>query len=523
MSDSGDGSVTSRLTRVERLYWIDSNAASNEAQAWLDTLGPDGDGATTRRLKVVLATVGVKRGFISQSVAEVQQILLWAVDHGERRLQSRCHRLLGWVCDMVGDQALAQEHAVASNDLLDESDDPVLRAAARLGLADSLGSPSSIKESRRHYDEALQLVSDDDETGIRYTIQNNYAHTEFLANELAAALVAVERLLSISAANDRPLMLFARDTVASVYLAVGKVGEAEQMLALVMDPTFVPDSEPDSTAMCLVTLSEVYRNQGRLDRAQEAVRRCSSLCSRYGLVRWAAQVAREQAEICAGTGDFRDAFEAYRDYHRQYVALGTSDREARSQILDAMFQTSEARRESERYRELAERDSLTGLHNRRHMEDKLSHVLTTVREGGPPVAVGMLDLDHFKRINDILSHVVGDDVLRTVGQILTRATAEVAGGAATRIGGEEFLLILPGTDADRAREFFDALCGSIASYDWLPVTKGIPVTASIGVVVAPTDGQRRSALLRAADVRLYAAKHGGRNRVVYADTDPARV
>ncbi|QTE30004.1 tetratricopeptide repeat protein [Pengzhenrongella sicca] len=106
------------------------------------------------------------------------------------------------------------------------------------------------------------------------------------------------------------------------------------------------DENPDGSAMCLVTLAEVYRALGRADRAQRAIDQCRVLCERYGLPRWAAEVSREQAEICAATGDYRGAFEAYREYHRQFEVLGTSANDARGRMLEVMFQATDARRES---------------------------------------------------------------------------------------------------------------------------------------------------------------------------------
>jgi len=466
---------------------------------------------------VLLANISRTRGDPSRSAAEVQQILAWAERHGEVALQSRCHDVLGSVFEMVGDPALALEHAVLVNDLIDESEVPLMRAAARLCLADALGSAGSFDESRRRYNEALRLVIDDTDTNIRYMILNNLAYTEYLAGNPGAALETVEHLIALSAANSRPIGMYARDTIARVYLTAGRLDEAERMLLPAIE-TANDDPNPDAISAALVTLAEVYRIQGRLDAAQRVIDQCATLAAGHGLVRWLTEVAREQAESYAANLDYRRAFEAYRSYHAQSVALGASENEARGRILEAMFQTAESRRESERYRELAERDPLTSLHNLRFVDEHLSIAAIRSGEGGPCFAIAMIDIDHFKRINDALSHAVGDEVLRMLGEILKRAANRVAGGIAARLGGEEFLLILPGADAAEARERFEEVRSDIADYDWNPITAGLPVTASIGVALAPEDGVQTSDLLRAADVRLYVAKRDGRNRVVHTAT-----
>ena len=510
--DRSADDVAARLERVEALYWSDKDRAVEAAQEWLAQLGPEDLGVTSRRLGLVLSSVRLRRGEIGRSAAEAQQTLLWAVQNDERALQSRCHWLLGSVFETVGDRAKGLEHAVAANDLLDESDVPLTRAAARLCLADVLGSVGSYEESERRYAEAMQLVSDD-ATNIRYMILNNLAFTQFLAKHLDDALATVDRLIRVSALNDHALGLYATDTIGRIYLAVGRVAEAAAMLEPAMGVA-TTDPNPDSVAMCLVTLAEVYRAQRRPDLAQGVIDRCRPLCERFELARWSAELSREQAETFAMTSDFRGAFEEYRSYHAQFEALSARAAEARGRVLEAMFQTTEARRDSARYRALAERDPLTGLYNRRHVDEQLSLALVGLRDGGSPLAAAMIDLDHFKRINDRLSHDVGDEVLRSVARLLEQFVAAVPGGVAARMGGEEFLVVLPGIDDADAAERFEDLRRSIADHDWSPITSGLPVTASIGVAVAPTAGSTRSALVGTADARLYLAKDRGRDRVV---------
>lgn len=515
MVGTDQDAVGIRLASVERRFWIDRDDALQLALDWLAEFGDAEYGATGRRLQVLIAAVTIHRADPSRSAIDVQQILAWAQQHGEIALQSRCHDVLGSLFEMVGDPAAALEHAVAANDLLSESEAPLMRAAARKCLADALGSAGSLDEARRRYDDALRLVIDDPDTNIRYIILNNLAFTEHLAHNNDEALEAVERLVGLSQLSDREIGMSARDTIARVYMAAGRLDEAEIMLLPAMNSVF-SDAHPDSSAAALVALSELYREQGKLGKAQAVIDRCRDLAQRNSLNRRTTEVAREQAEVHAANADYRAAFEAFRDFHEKFEALGASENEARGRILEAMFQTAESRRESERYRELAERDPLTGLHNRRFVDEHLGSALMRLREGGLPLAIAMIDLDHFKRINDTLSHEVGDEVLRALGRILIDAAKAVPDAIAARLGGEEFLLILPETDAETAHAYFEGLCRTIAGYNWAPITHTLPVTASIGVALAPDDGSQSSDLLRAADVRLYVAKRDGRNRVVHS-------
>jgi diguanylate cyclase (GGDEF)-like protein len=200
--------------------------------------------------------------------------------------------------------------------------------------------------------------------------------------------------------------------------------------------------------------------------------------------------------------------------------LQSAERDARARALQAMYETTEARRQTRRYRELSLRDPLTGLYNRRFVDDRLPRLLDRADGAAEPVTVALLDLDHFKRINDTCSHEVGDRVLRIVGELLQEAgespgTEGGAGSFAARMGGEEFLLVLVGADDSTAARRLEDVRRAIRTHPWAEVTGQVPVTVSIGAArSAGTAGSTPAELLGRADAHLYAAKRNGRDRVV---------
>lgn len=501
------------LSDIEALYWNDRPRARSEALAWLGRLSPDHEGTTSHRLGLVIASVDHLQGDAAQGATYAQQALDWALARGELGVQARCHRFLSAAFRRVGESGLSLEHAVSANDLLEDSELPSVHAAARLCLGDALGAAGSYDESQRRYREALLFMGEDDLPMMLLAILNNSAFTYHVAHQANDALAAVDLLLRTSAAHHLVLGMSERDTVARVLVVADRIVEAERVLAPAMEP-LTEDGDPDGFAMGNVTLAEVCRRQGALDRAQAAIDRGLALCRRYGLAQATVEFTREQAELFAAGHSYQLAFEKYREYHSRSNALVADRQNARGRVFEAVFRTAEARQESARYRELAERDPLTGLYNRRYIDEQLTQRLTAVFDGESSLAVAMIDIDKFKRINDLHSHQIGDEVLRALGRILSECAASVAGGVAARMGGEEFLLILPRVDANEASVLMEFLRQAISDYDWQSLTDRLTVTASIGVAIAPIDGVEGSELLRTADARLYLAKEQGRNRCV---------
>jgi diguanylate cyclase (GGDEF)-like protein len=163
-------------------------------------------------------------------------------------------------------------------------------------------------------------------------------------------------------------------------------------------------------------------------------------------------------------------------------------------------------------------DSLTGLPNRRAVQNALKRMIAQAGRTLSPMAVLLLDLDHFKQINDSYGHDRGDAVLAAVGDVLASAlrTSDFVG----RNGGEEFIALLPDTGAEGALEAAEKLRDAIARLTLPGIDRAI--TASVGAAVYPHTAADPESLLRLADRALYAAKAGGRNRADIADT-PAGV
>ncbi len=193
-----------------------------------------------------------------------------------------------------------------------------------------------------------------------------------------------------------------------------------------------------------------------------------------------------------------------------------NDIQALESVADILATATQNARYVDRVRQLAYRDGLTGVFNRRYFESRLVDEITRAARYGGGVSVLMVDIDHFKKINDDFGHMLGDDVLRLASAIFVRNLRKV--DVVCRYGGEEFAVVLPATQGASAAAVASKLRRAVGNNHFPGVP--YPVTVSIGVSEFPTNGITRDDIVRAADTALYEAKESGRNRVCLAANTP---
>jgi diguanylate cyclase (GGDEF)-like protein len=182
--------------------------------------------------------------------------------------------------------------------------------------------------------------------------------------------------------------------------------------------------------------------------------------------------------------------------------------------VDLDHLTASVRVRAQRYRTLRssmQRDGLTGLLNHRHAKESLEAELARARRTGSPLSVAMLDIDHFKNVNDTHGHPVGDQVIRSLARILTQRLrrSDVIG----RYGGEEFIVLLPDTPGDHAATVLDELRQSFSVLTHQGTEGTFSCSLSCGVTAALPDSDGVDSVIARADQALYRAKEGGRDRV----------
>ena len=328
--------------------------------------------------------------------------------------------------------------------------------------------------------------------------------------EAEDALRLLDRSLAIARQYGyKRLEAYCLQTMGEAYQAMSRpevaLGMADQFLQLARD-----SNDKWVEAYGLACVGEVRHQLGQhaaaiglLDTALESFQVLGSRDE-------TARVLRILSQAHEAEGSLNEALACLRQAGAIEQCLKNEETERRSRALSARRRLEQASREAERYRRLAMEDSLTGLANRRQLDERLASLMRDVESRGTVLTVALADVDHFKGINDGFSHAVGDEVLRCVGEIL-RSHCRL-GDMAGRFGGEEFMLIFRGLDMRGASEACERVRRAVETWDWKSIHPQLRVTLSLGLASSTSFGEPQG-LLDAADHWLYEAKHHGRNQV----------
>ncbi|MBM5571504.1 MULTISPECIES: tetratricopeptide repeat-containing diguanylate cyclase [Deefgea] len=319
------------------------------------------------------------------------------------------------------------------------------------------------------------------------------------------------------------------------YHALGKYTEAQAWLHAAWDLNQNLDYLW-SQSINLMALGRVYLAQQRNDEAKEYLLLALKTIQSFGSHPLLLRVYSLLAQLGETNHDYQLAWQFRRKYHElaiqdaQQLAKEklTNALERRIKDLDSQLFVLQTRQENNLLRQKNTADSellqtlrnatlqdpLTGASNRRHLDQEMPLMYQRCMEENRPFTILMVDLDHFKRVNDRFGHPIGDDVIRSSASILLQSCR--GGDLVARFGGEEFALLLPGAAGTTAVEVAERIRKRIENFDWQRFHPDLKVSCSIGVAEMNQEASA-SELLNCADQALYQAKEKGRNRVEFFD------
>jgi diguanylate cyclase (GGDEF)-like protein len=459
---------------------------------------------------------------------------------------SKTLRAISFVHDALGDFASALDCQFKALTLDERIGDESSRAASlrTIGIVYSRsGDPVAGLE---FYRKSLALCTRDGDAIERAKTLNNIGINLKNLGDLTGAQAALDEARQVFV--DLGLPLHEAATLNNAGLVLERLGDhaaAERTLREALDLS-ESTGYRYGVAHASLALGKLYLARGRHADARTWLDAALDTCRRHQLRPTQYEVHEALAELHERTGDTAAALAHYRQFHaleREVQSEAASDK---LRALKIQLELAAARREAELERERQEsltranaeldalnvtlteanlqktmlldklerqtyEDALTGIANRRRLDQRLADEFALALRHGRPLAVAMVDLDHFKAVNDRFSHAVGDAALRATAKVMTsrmRHTDLVA-----RFGGEEFVIVLVETDAAAARQVCEQLCEAIAQFGWTSIHPGLQLTVSIGVC-ADTSVPSYDRMLALADRNLYSAKAAGRNRVV---------
>lgn len=478
------------------------DAYDGALSAFEDARDDDAIAKTLRAISLVYDALG------DSSRALDYQFRALAIDQqtGSDRSRAATLRMIGVVYSRTGDAASGLDFYRRSLALCAAPTDAVERGKTLNNIGINLKNLGQLDEAETALGEAYQVF-----VGLGLPLQqcatlNNIALVQERKGDVATAERTMREALALSEATGY------RYGVAHASLALGR--------------------------LCLAT--------GRHGEAHTWLAAALAVCERHNLKPTQFEVHHALADYHEKTGDAASALMHFRKFHELERSVQSEAARDKLRALQIQFELTAARRETEIERErqasltraneeldalnisLTEanlqktmlldqlerqtyEDALTGLANRRRLDQRLADEFALALRHGRPLAVAMADLDHFKAVNDRFSHAVGDAALRATAKILgaqVRHTDLVA-----RFGGEEFVVLLVETDLAAAQRVCEKLRHAISQFNWSSIHPALSLTISIGVT-ADTSVPTHDRMLAAADRNLYAAKAAGRNRVV---------
>jgi diguanylate cyclase (GGDEF)-like protein len=482
-------------------------------QAVLPMLRESGDDAGRADVLCDMAMAFLDLGLNQEALDHISESVEAARACGDARMLCLAYNRVGLTKGHLGRFEEAERFLAESLAMAREigSDEEIYRALTNLGVVasdafdacesrgDTAGAREAIERARRHGEEALIAARGSGNAYREALTMSNLGRYLGVSGQDKPAFTLLDRARALALEHGhRSLVLACEGNRAELMVRLGRHDDA---IAILTDG--------------LAGAQELYANSMVLDMHRQL---------------YLAHKAR---------GDFKEAL----DHHERYHALTREQLEQRNdaqsrlmmnrlELDQARFGAERSRMEAELQRVRAEQmtaeaerlqdqarelrryvlaDPLTGLGNRRQVERELPRLLQHSARTGEPIAAAVLDLDHFKQVNDRHGHAVGDAVLTATADLFR---ARVRGGdLIARMGGEEFLIVFPQASHAWAREACERLRLAVQDHDWAQIAPGLAVTVSIGLCVrgAPVEA---ALLIEEADAALYRAKKEGRNRVV---------
>ncbi len=431
---------------------------------------------------------------------------------GDKYLIGQIQSLLGRIHWHIDDYPAAMDYYLNALKLVQKEHHPDLEISLINGLGMVQYGLENYVESLGYFKACLQKASAEDLTG-RADANNNIAYVlHMLGRDREAVEYAAAALALFNGMGAYVGKLHTLHSLGAIHFALRNYA-----LAMTYLQEGLELSRKNKSQLLELTyvseISRIHQIDGNLDRAEHELLVALHLAEEINSQTNISLIHERLVGVYKGKQDYKSALDHFEAFHTAHQKVFNDRSDRRVKNLEILNQVENARKEAELYRELAGTDSLTNLVNRRHFLEIAEIALQRATSEKGQLAIVMLDIDHFKDVNDQFGHKVGDEILSAVAASIKKSLR--GGDVAGRYGGEEFVVLVSDANSDQCLKIAERIRRVVAQQAIRVGHSDVKVTVSLGLAwTNPGQAVSLDVLINCADQALYLAKGQGRNRVV---------
>ncbi len=441
---------------------------------------------------------------------------------GDKYLIGQIQSILGRIYWHVDDFPTAMDHYLNGLKQVQTENHPDLEISLTNGLGMVQYGLENYPAALGYFKTCLVKANEDDFVG-RADANNNIAYVLHLLERDQEALdYAMAGLALFNQIGTYVGKLHTLHTVGSIHIALGNYDQAMSFLQQGLELSKKNNSQLLELTYTL-EITRLHQVHGALDQAEKDLLQALQQAEQINSLTNISLIHERLVEIYKIKEDYKSALGHLEAYHETYKKIFNDKSDRRIKNLEILNQVELSRKQADLYKELAGTDFLTGLFNRRHFYEIADNMLLQAIVDKSHLAIIMLDIDHFKIVNDTYGHKVGDEVLASVAGRIKKSLR--GGDIAGRYGGEEFVILVANTPPEFCTNIAERIRRAVAGQPIQADQSSLNVTISLGVAcIDPDQATKLEVLINSADQAMYTAKNQGRNRVVaWTQKEPAPI
>ena len=435
-----------------------------------------------------------------------------ALQISDKYLTGSIQSLLGRIYWHIDDYATSMDYYLNALKLVQTEHHPDLEISLINGLGLVQYGLENYNESLGYFKACLEKATEEDVTG-RADANNNIGYVlHMLGRDREAVEYGSAALKLVNQTGNYVGKLHTLHSLGAIHFALRNHAMAMKYLQEGLELSRQNNSQLLELTF-VSEISRIHQIEGDVDQAEEKLLKALQIAESINSLTNVSLIHERLIEIYKERQDYKSALEHFEAFHSAFKKIFNDKSDRRIKNLEILNQVESARKQAELYRELAGTDAMTNLVNRRQFLEVAEVAVQQMKSEQGQLAIIMLDIDHFKNVNDQYGHKAGDEVLATVAASIKQSLRP--GDVAGRYGGEEFVVLVIGASSNQCLKIAERIRRAVAKQTFHLGEAVVKVTISLGVAwMNPDRMLPLDALINYADQAMYNAKRQGRNQVV---------